>query len=182
MWISVLRMIFDQIAIIQLCFSKATECGVRGFGCASELTSAVCSCRVVPVQDVFSDSDRSLPAGLLQQDLRRRHRQLRGLCRTRSAAAHALLHLREQRERFCSMVLMCLSCAALLSSFARVHLPMCALQGEQFDLSPATPLVSQATVLGDRRTFSVYDLTQQTTFGAARSLNLLIRWKSTEGE
>lgn len=54
--------------------------------------------------------------------------------------------------------------------------------GEQFELSPATPLVSQAAVLGDRRTFSVYDLTQQATFGAVHSLNLLIRWKSTEGQ
>lgn len=55
-------------------------------------------------------------------------------------------------------------------------------QGEQFELSPATPLLSQAVVLGDRRTFSVYDLTQQATFGATRSLNLLIRWKTSEGE
>lgn len=59
---------------------------------------------------------------------------------------------------------------------------MCALQKEQFEVSPATSLVSQAAVLGDRRTFSVYDLTQKATFGAAHSLNLLIRWKSTEGE
>lgn len=69
-----------------------------------------------------------------------------------------------------------------LRSFGHVCLLMCALQGEQFELSPATPLVSQAAVLGDRRTFSVYDLTQQATFGVAHSLNLLIRWKSTEGE
>ncbi|XP_041859511.1 GPI transamidase component PIG-T [Melanotaenia boesemani] len=55
-------------------------------------------------------------------------------------------------------------------------------QEELFELSPATPLLSQAGVLGDRRTFSVYDLTQQITFGTMRSLNLLIRWKSTEGE
>ncbi|XP_071331942.1 GPI transamidase component PIG-T [Trachinotus anak] len=55
-------------------------------------------------------------------------------------------------------------------------------EGEQFELSPATPLLSQAVVLGDRRTFSVYDLTQQITFGTMRSLNLLIRWKSSEGD
>uniref|UniRef100_A0A3Q1BJG1 Phosphatidylinositol glycan anchor biosynthesis, class T n=1 Tax=Amphiprion ocellaris TaxID=80972 RepID=A0A3Q1BJG1_AMPOC len=55
-------------------------------------------------------------------------------------------------------------------------------EGEQFELSPATSLLSQAMVLGDRRTFSVYDLTQQDTFGSVRSLNLLIRWKSTEGD
>uniref|UniRef100_A0A8P4KBB9 Phosphatidylinositol glycan anchor biosynthesis, class T n=1 Tax=Dicentrarchus labrax TaxID=13489 RepID=A0A8P4KBB9_DICLA len=55
-------------------------------------------------------------------------------------------------------------------------------QGEQFEVSPATPLLSQAVVLGDRRTFSVYDLTQQITFGTVRSLNLLIRWKSSEGD
>uniref|UniRef100_A0A1A8CTB1 Phosphatidylinositol glycan anchor biosynthesis, class T n=1 Tax=Nothobranchius kadleci TaxID=1051664 RepID=A0A1A8CTB1_NOTKA len=54
-------------------------------------------------------------------------------------------------------------------------------QEEYFELSPATPLLSQAVVLGDRRTFSVYDLTQQVTFGTVRSLNLLIRWKSSEG-
>uniref|UniRef100_A0A669CB66 Phosphatidylinositol glycan anchor biosynthesis class T n=1 Tax=Oreochromis niloticus TaxID=8128 RepID=A0A669CB66_ORENI len=53
---------------------------------------------------------------------------------------------------------------------------------QQFELSPATSLLSQAVVLGDRRTFSVYDLTQETTFGSVRSLNLLIRWKSNEGE
>lgn len=56
------------------------------------------------------------------------------------------------------------------------------LQGELFELSPATPLLSQAMVLGDRRTFSVYDLTQPVTFGTVRSLNPLIRWKSSEGE
>ncbi|XP_051806158.1 GPI transamidase component PIG-T [Acanthochromis polyacanthus] len=55
-------------------------------------------------------------------------------------------------------------------------------EGEHFELSPATSLLSQAMVLGDRRTFSVYDLTQQDTFGSVRSLNLLIRWKSTEGD
>ncbi|XP_062248373.1 GPI transamidase component PIG-T [Platichthys flesus] len=55
-------------------------------------------------------------------------------------------------------------------------------QGEQFELSPATPLLSQEVVLGDRRTFSVYDLTQQITFGTVRSLNLLIRWKSSESD
>ncbi|XP_047234983.1 GPI transamidase component PIG-T [Girardinichthys multiradiatus] len=55
-------------------------------------------------------------------------------------------------------------------------------QEEQFELSPATPLLSQAVVLGDRRTFSVYDLTQQVTFGTVRSLNVLIRWKSKEGD
>lgn len=55
-------------------------------------------------------------------------------------------------------------------------------QGEQFDVSPASPLLSQAVVLGDRRTFTVYDLTQQTTFGTTHSLNLLIRWKSSEGD
>ncbi|KAM9855209.1 GPI transamidase component PIG-T [Aulostomus maculatus] len=54
-------------------------------------------------------------------------------------------------------------------------------QGEQFELSPPSPLLSQAVVMGDRRTFSVYDLTQQTTFGTTRSLNVLIRWKSSEG-
>uniref|UniRef100_A0A672YS74 Phosphatidylinositol glycan anchor biosynthesis, class T n=1 Tax=Sphaeramia orbicularis TaxID=375764 RepID=A0A672YS74_9TELE len=40
----------------------------------------------------------------------------------------------------------------------------------------------QAVVLGDRRTFSVYDLTEANTFGSMRSLNLLIRWKSSEGD
>ncbi|KAK2851245.1 hypothetical protein Q5P01_007521 [Channa striata] len=55
-------------------------------------------------------------------------------------------------------------------------------QGEQFELTPATPLLSQAVVMGDRRTFSVYDLTQESTFGTVRSLNLLIRWKSSNGD
>ncbi|XP_061638832.1 GPI transamidase component PIG-T isoform X1 [Phyllopteryx taeniolatus] len=54
-------------------------------------------------------------------------------------------------------------------------------EGEQFELSPATPLLSPAVALGDRRTFSVYDLTQETTFGTMLSFNLLIRWKSNDG-
>lgn len=55
-------------------------------------------------------------------------------------------------------------------------------QGEHLEVSPATPLLSQAVALGDRRTFSLYDLTQKNTFGMTHSLNLLIRWKSNEGE
>lgn len=55
-------------------------------------------------------------------------------------------------------------------------------EGEQFELTPATSLLSQAVVLGDRRTFSVYDLTQPSTFGSMKTLNLQIRWKSTEGD
>jgi len=54
-------------------------------------------------------------------------------------------------------------------------------QGELFDLSPATHLLSQAVVLGDRRTYSVYDLTRAETFGQLRSLNLLLRWKGDSG-
>uniref|UniRef100_A0A8C5BN00 Phosphatidylinositol glycan anchor biosynthesis, class T n=1 Tax=Gadus morhua TaxID=8049 RepID=A0A8C5BN00_GADMO len=54
-------------------------------------------------------------------------------------------------------------------------------QGEQFELSPATPLLTQAVVLGDRRTYSVYDLTQQASFGSSRSLNMLLRWKAADG-
>lgn len=54
-------------------------------------------------------------------------------------------------------------------------------QGELFELSPATALLSQAVVLGDRRTYSVYDLTRAETFGQLRSLNLLLRWKGDSG-
>uniref|UniRef100_A0A674CPJ2 Phosphatidylinositol glycan anchor biosynthesis class T n=1 Tax=Salmo trutta TaxID=8032 RepID=A0A674CPJ2_SALTR len=53
-------------------------------------------------------------------------------------------------------------------------------QGELFELSTATPLLSQAVVLGDRRTYSVYDLTNQATFGQTRSLNMLLRWRAAE--
>lgn len=163
-----------QLNVLQLCFSKAAECEVCWFGCATEITWAGCSPRVVPLQDVFSDSDGSLSAGLLQQDIRGRHRQPRGLCCTHCTATRAARRWVVAPDVF--------ELCSLLSSFARVHLPTCTLQGEQFELSPATPLVGQAAVLGDRRTFSVYDLMQQATFGAAHSLNLLIRWKSTEGE
>ncbi|XP_077070140.1 GPI-anchor transamidase component PIGT [Siphateles boraxobius] len=55
-------------------------------------------------------------------------------------------------------------------------------EGELFELSPATPLLSQAVVLGDRRTYSVYDLTRAETFGQLRSLNLLLRWKGDSGD
>lgn len=66
------------------------------------------------------------------------------------------------------------------SSFPCVMLLV--FQGETLEVSPPTPLLSQAVALGDRRTFSVYDLTQKNTFGMTHSLNLLIRWKSDEGE
>ncbi|XP_066527748.1 GPI transamidase component PIG-T isoform X1 [Hoplias malabaricus] len=55
-------------------------------------------------------------------------------------------------------------------------------EGELFDLSPATPFLSTAVVLGDRRTYSVYDLTKRETFGQLRSLNLLLRWKGEGGD
>ena len=55
-------------------------------------------------------------------------------------------------------------------------------QGELFELLPASPLLTQAVVLGDRRTYSVYDLTNKDTFGSTRSLNLLVRWKADSGE
>ncbi|KAK7132004.1 hypothetical protein R3I93_018532 [Phoxinus phoxinus] len=55
-------------------------------------------------------------------------------------------------------------------------------EGELFELSPATPLLSQAVVLGDRRTYSVYDLTRAETFGQLRSFNLLLRWKGDSGD
>lgn len=101
---------------------------------------------------------------------------------THAVLPHALHAPLEQQGHFCITVPNVCELCNLLSSFARGHLPVCALQGEQFEVIPATPLVSQAAVLGDRRTFSVYDLTQKATFGTAHSLNLLIRWKSTEGE
>ncbi|XP_026109790.1 GPI transamidase component PIG-T-like, partial [Carassius auratus] len=55
-------------------------------------------------------------------------------------------------------------------------------EGELFELSPATPLLSQAVVLGDRRTYSVFDLSRAETFGQLRSLNLLLRWKGDSGD
>ncbi|KAG9269478.1 GPI transamidase component PIG-T isoform X1 [Astyanax mexicanus] len=55
-------------------------------------------------------------------------------------------------------------------------------EGELFDLSPVTPLLSTAVVLGDRRTYSVYDLTKKETFGQLRSLNLVLRWKGESGD
>ncbi|XP_051735392.1 GPI transamidase component PIG-T [Ctenopharyngodon idella] len=55
-------------------------------------------------------------------------------------------------------------------------------EGELFELSPATPLLRQAVVLGDRRTYSVYDLTRAETFGQLHSLNLLLRWKGGSGD
>ncbi|KAG7323164.1 hypothetical protein KOW79_012866 [Hemibagrus wyckioides] len=55
-------------------------------------------------------------------------------------------------------------------------------EGELFDLSPATPLLNTTVVLGDRRTYAVYDLTKAETFGQLRSLNLLMRWKAESGD
>ncbi|XP_068188379.1 GPI transamidase component PIG-T [Antennarius striatus] len=73
--------------------------------------------------------------------------------------------------------------ACPLASSSKIYVDITAdTQGEQIEVSPATPLLSQNVVLGDRRTFSVYDLTQPVTFGTVRSLNLLIRWKASEGD
>ncbi|KAF7695969.1 GPI transamidase component PIG-T isoform X1 [Silurus meridionalis] len=55
-------------------------------------------------------------------------------------------------------------------------------EGELFDLNPATPVLTTTVVLGDRRTYAVYDLTKAETFGQLRSLNLLIRWKGEAGD
>ncbi|XP_053338794.1 GPI transamidase component PIG-T [Clarias gariepinus] len=55
-------------------------------------------------------------------------------------------------------------------------------EGELFDLTPATSIFDTAVILGDRRTYAVYDLTKTETFGQLRSLNLLIRWKGEGGD
>ncbi|KAF5909027.1 GPI transamidase component PIG-T, partial [Clarias magur] len=55
-------------------------------------------------------------------------------------------------------------------------------EGELFDLTPATPIFDTAVILGDRRTYAVYDLTKTETFGQLRSLNLLMRWKGEGGD
>lgn len=69
-----------------------------------------------------------------------------------------------------------------LFTYCIAVLPLTVMQGEQLEVSPAAPLLSQAVVLGDRRTFAVYDLMQPVTFGTVHSLNLLIRWKYAEGK
>ncbi|XP_049608066.1 GPI transamidase component PIG-T [Syngnathus scovelli] len=71
--------------------------------------------------------------------------------------------------------------ACPLASSSKIYVDVSdSAEGEYFVLSPPTPLLTQAVVLGDRRNFSVYDLTQRSTFGATSSLNLLIRWTSSE--
>ncbi|KAJ8257275.1 hypothetical protein GJAV_G00183840 [Gymnothorax javanicus] len=53
-------------------------------------------------------------------------------------------------------------------------------QGELFELIPASSVLGQAVVLGDRRTYAVYDLMTPDTFGTLRSLNLQLRWKAAD--
>ncbi|TRY54061.1 hypothetical protein DNTS_034491 [Danionella cerebrum] len=77
---------------------------------------------------------------------------------------------------------------SLFKMFSRTLTEACPLAssskvyGELFELSPSTPLLSQAVVLGDRRTYSVYDLSRSETFGQLRSLNLLLRWKADSAD
>ncbi|KAL7864598.1 hypothetical protein AOLI_G00160180 [Acnodon oligacanthus] len=73
--------------------------------------------------------------------------------------------------------------ACLLASSSKVYVDVTDNpEGELFDLSPATSVLSTAVVLGDRRTYSVYDLTKKETFGQLRSLNLVLRWKGESGD
>ncbi|KAL2103765.1 hypothetical protein ACEWY4_000633 [Coilia grayii] len=73
--------------------------------------------------------------------------------------------------------------ACPLSSSSKVYVDVTDNpEGELFDLLPVSPLLDQAVVLGDRRTYVVYDLTNRDTFGSTRSLNLLVRWKADGGE
>nr|XP_006639610.1 PREDICTED: GPI transamidase component PIG-T [Lepisosteus oculatus] len=53
-------------------------------------------------------------------------------------------------------------------------------QGELFELNPASPSLTQAAVLGDRRNYTVYDLLNPESFGTHRSLNILLKWKSQD--
>lgn len=66
--------------------------------------------------------------------------------------------------------------------YSRCLVPDCAVcppvQGDElFDLSPAVSLQTQAVVLGDRRTFTVYDLLTPEPYGPTRSLNILLKWR-----
>lgn len=109
-----------------------------------------------------------MSTGLLQQSLRGHHRQPSGFILSTGLDWTASVQN---------------SVTAQNSSFSRgACVTLTVLQGEHLEVSPATALLSQAVALGDRRTFSVYDLTQKNTFGVTHSLNLLIRWQANEGE
>ncbi|XP_023660905.2 GPI transamidase component PIG-T [Paramormyrops kingsleyae] len=54
-------------------------------------------------------------------------------------------------------------------------------QGELFELHPSSATLNQAVVLGDRRTYAVYDLKMMDTFGSLRTLNIVLRWKTSSG-
>ncbi|XP_048873356.1 GPI transamidase component PIG-T isoform X2 [Brienomyrus brachyistius] len=55
-------------------------------------------------------------------------------------------------------------------------------QGELFELHPSSATLNQAVVLGDRRTYAVYDLKMTDTFGSLRTLNIVLRWKRSSGD
>ncbi|XP_051832433.1 GPI transamidase component PIG-T [Antechinus flavipes] len=53
-------------------------------------------------------------------------------------------------------------------------------ENETLEVSPPPTSTYQAVVLGDRRTYAVYDLLNPATFSGSRSLNLQLRWKQLQ--
>lgn len=50
-------------------------------------------------------------------------------------------------------------------------------ENELLEVSPAPQSVREVAVLGNRRTYAVYDLLDPGLFNASRSLNVLLKWK-----
>uniref|UniRef100_A0A7N4PY15 Phosphatidylinositol glycan anchor biosynthesis class T n=1 Tax=Sarcophilus harrisii TaxID=9305 RepID=A0A7N4PY15_SARHA len=69
------------------------------------------------------------------------------------------------------------ACPLASQSHIYVDISRNSQENETLEVSPPPTSTYQAVVLGDRRTYAVYDLLNPATFSGSRSLNLQLRWK-----
>ncbi|XP_068927962.1 GPI transamidase component PIG-T [Petaurus breviceps papuanus] len=72
------------------------------------------------------------------------------------------------------------ACPLASQSYVYVDISRNGQENETLEVSPPPTSTYQAVVLGDRKTYAVYDLLNPATFIGSRSLNLQLRWKQIQ--
>ncbi|XP_044516997.1 GPI transamidase component PIG-T isoform X3 [Gracilinanus agilis] len=72
------------------------------------------------------------------------------------------------------------ACPLASQSHVYVDISKNSQENVTLEVSPPPTSTYQAVVLGDRRTYAVYDLLNPATFSGSRSLNLQLRWKQQQ--
>uniref|UniRef100_A0A4X2JTN6 Phosphatidylinositol glycan anchor biosynthesis class T n=1 Tax=Vombatus ursinus TaxID=29139 RepID=A0A4X2JTN6_VOMUR len=72
------------------------------------------------------------------------------------------------------------ACPLASQSYVYVDISRNGQENESLEVSPPPTSTYQAVILGDRKTYAVYDLLNLATFSGSRSLNLQLKWRQLQ--